>query len=422
MTAYVRLLGRRPLYRGWLIAAVMFLSSAVNIGGSQYAFGLFIDPLQEAFGWSRTQISLSLSFAAVGSLAAPLVGWLMDRHGARPVMVGSLLLIGASFLMRPLMTELWHWYALSALQYVGFSGAAGLTTARLVGLWFRRTRGRMMGLTAMGNNFGGLIVPPTVAAVLSATSWRGGYLALGAMVAAVLLIAAVVIRDRPDQGPSADRGPRATPEPSHADLEGWSLRDALASRAFYAVAAVMLMATFSRITVIPQLIAHLTGLGISVALASLALSVLAGMGMGGKVAFGFLGEKLTARRALMVCFLGQGATLLLFPEVSSPALLWTALPLYGFFLGGFGALFQLVIQETFGLRRYGSIAGLVNMTTLVSFSLGPVVAGLTYDLTGSYGPAFVGVSGMMVLAALALTQVRMARAPSTGGPAVAERR
>lgn len=408
MATYVHVLGRRPLYRGWLIAAVMFLSAAVNIGGSQYAFGLFIAPLQETFGWSRTQISLSLSFAAVGSVAAPMVGWLMDRYGARPVMTASLLLIGLSFFLRPLMTELWHWYALSALQYVGFSGAAGLTTARLVGLWFRRTRGRMMGLTAMGNNFGGLAVPPVVAAVLNATSWRGGYVALGLMIMTVLVLALVVVRERPqDDEPGASVvGQRDKGSPVSSGVEGWTVGQAVRSRAFYAVALVMLMATFSRITVLPQLIAHLTGLGLSLAVASLALSVLAGMGMAGKVAFGLLGERLTARRALMVCFAGQAGALLLFPHAGLAPVLWVAMPLYGFFLGGFGALFQLVVQETFGLRRYGSLAGLINLTTLVSFSTGPLLAGLSYDLTGSYTLAFLAVAGMMTVAIVALTQAR----------------
>ena len=105
------------LNRRWLVFAVLFFGNGLNVGASVYSFGLFIDPLETEFGWQRTAISASLSFAAVGSLASPLVGRLVDRYGSRPVITCSLLLLGLSFLLRPLMLELWHWYALSFLQF-----------------------------------------------------------------------------------------------------------------------------------------------------------------------------------------------------------------------------------------------------------------------------------------------------------------
>ena len=80
--------------RRWLVLGTLFLAAGVNVGSSNYAFGLFVEPLEEAFGWSRTAISASLSFTAVGSLASPIIGRLMDRHGARPLLVISLLLMG----------------------------------------------------------------------------------------------------------------------------------------------------------------------------------------------------------------------------------------------------------------------------------------------------------------------------------------
>ena len=106
--------------RGALVIAVVFSSTAIAVGVSQYAFGLFIVPLEETFGWTRTEISASLSFAAVGGLAAPLLGRAMDRFGVRPILVVSLAVFGLSFCLRPLMTELWHWYAVSFLQFVTF--------------------------------------------------------------------------------------------------------------------------------------------------------------------------------------------------------------------------------------------------------------------------------------------------------------
>ena len=115
--------------RCW-VAGACFSALGVAIGSSQYAFGVFLEPLHAELGWTRTQISASLSFLAVGSLLAPLMGRVIDRHGARPVLVGSLLCMAVSYLLRPLMSELWHWYALSFLQFAAFAGATSLPTGR----------------------------------------------------------------------------------------------------------------------------------------------------------------------------------------------------------------------------------------------------------------------------------------------------
>ena len=146
--------------RAWGILLVVFLSMGVTIGGSMYSFGLFVSPIEEQFGWTRTQISASISFMAVGCLTAPLLGRLMDRYGARPVMVFSLSLAGLSYFLRPLMTELWHWYALSLFQFGAAAGATTLPVGRLVAIWFAARRGRMLGIAASGPNFGGLTLPP----------------------------------------------------------------------------------------------------------------------------------------------------------------------------------------------------------------------------------------------------------------------
>lgn len=409
---YMRLTlpARMPrIYRGWWVVSAPFLAAALGTGAGQYGFGIFIGPLEETFGWSRSQISASLSFTAVGSLLAPFLGRSIDRYGARPVMAISLAMVAVSFLIRPMMTELWHWYALSLLQYAGYTGASMLPAGKLVGLWFRRTRGRVMGLTAMGNNFGGLVMPPLMGWMLLLLSWEATYLALGVTSILLVVFTWITVRDNPT-GRETETGSTEGDTRAASQVTGRTVREALRDRSFYAIALAVTLGTFTYSAIIPQIIPHLLDGGATLAIASLVLSMYAIAGMVGKFLMGLVAERITSRYALMTNFVGQSVFLVAMIWADNPIVMWTAVPVLGIFNGAFGALFQLVVQDAFGLRYFGSIMGLINFATLISFFFGPILAGVSYDITGSYTVAFTTVAVMFVTAALALTQARQAPA------------
>ena len=391
--------------RGWLAASAAFLSMSVSIGASQYAFGLFVEPLEQTFGWTRTQISASLSFTALGTLAAPLLGRLMDLYGARPIMAGSLLLMGTSFVLRPFMSELWHWYVLSFFQLVPFSGATILPAGRLIGLWFRQTRGRMMGFTNAGANFGGVVVPPAAAVVLALSTWREAYVVLGLACFAVFAYSLAVVRERAPGAHEEDTAPASERVQDDAQ-EHWTTRRALRTRSFYALAVTTCFGCFTYATVLPHVLAHLTTEGVGVAAASVAFGAMAACGIAGKILFGFLAERLGARRAFIVDLTGHAAAVLCLAFAPTPALMLAATPLYGLFMGGTGVLLLLLVQEAFGVRHYGSILGLINMSTILTFAVGPLLAGASYDLTGSYAGAFAVGAALFLCAAAVLGWTR----------------
>ena len=371
------------------------------VGASQYAFGLFILPIEETFGWTRTEISASLSFAAVGGLTAPLLGRAMDRFGARPILLLSLTVFGASFCLRPLMTELWHWYALSFLQFATFSGMTVLPAGRLIATWFPRSRGRMTGIAAAGNNVGGLVIPLAVAALLVAMSWSGASLAIGIATFAIGVAAMLVIRESP--APNAPKNPLvSSPEQAAPASSSRELRDTVRSRTFYAVLAAITLGTFTYSAILPHALAHMVNRGMGDAAALSALGTIAAAGIGGKLLFGWLSDRFTARQAMIANLIGQALFAALLAVANNPALLAIAAPLYGLFMGGFGALYILVVQESFDMRHFGSVMGLMNLGTVLSFGIGPLIAGAAYDMSGSYTPAFLIVCTLFVAGAAAL--------------------
>ena len=379
----------------------------MGIGSSQYAFGIFVDPLEAEFGWSRAQINASLSFAAFSSLIAPVVGRLMDKIGARPIMAISLSLLATSFILRPFMTEVWHWYALSALQFAGFPGAAILPAGRLVGIWFKETRGRMMGLVTMGNNFGGMTITPLVSLIVGMASWKEGYQAMGIIALLVAGISFGIVRetvrvktvDNLQTGGGASS--KKSPSPSGTlELPGVSADVAFHSRCFIGVAIAVLLANFTYSAVLTQIIPHLTNEGLTLAKASSLLTLMAAFGMAGKLIFGYVSERISAKYTFVLSLVGQIIGLIAVILAGTSPLLWVAIPMFGLPFGGIGALFPLLVQEMFGLKAFGTIFGMVNLVTVVSFLGGPLFVGLVVDQTGSYVPAFIIMAGIFFIGAL----------------------
>ena len=411
------------VYRGWWVVSAPFLIAALGTGAGQYGFGLFVEPLEREFGWSRAQINLSLSFTLVGGLLAPWLGWVIDRYGTKPMMAVSLVLVAASFVARPLMTELWHWYALSLLQYIGYTGASMLSAGKLVGVWFQRRRNRAMAITAMGNNVGGMAFPPLMGLILTLLSWQGTYVALGVMSLLLVAYALVAVRDFPERsevdeefGADDGRG-HAGGDSRLSHLTGRTLSAALRERAFYAISLSVVLGTFTYSAIIPNIIPHLQDGGAPLAIAVSVLTLYGLMGVVGKWMMGIVAERITARNALMVNFCGQAVCLLATLWADNPFVMWTAVPMMGIFNGAFGALFQLVVQDAFGVRHFGKIMGIINFATMVSFGIGPWMTGAVYDLTDSYAFAFVGVAIMFAVGAASLTLARTDREGRQGdGP------
>ena len=399
----------RQIYRGYPIAIVVFLSTGLSVGMTQYAFGEFAGPLKEQFGWSQTQLNLSLAFSFISGLCAPFVGTLSDRIGIRPVMFGSILIIAIGFLMRPFITELWHWYLFSALVYTGFPGATVLPGGKMVGLWFPRTRGRMMGAVMAGNNFGGITMPPLAAAIIVVFNWQTAYVVFGVIMGALAVMALFVIVEDEKKVESemkrTGRGDQAQIARAAAQA-GVTLKQALRNRNFWLVTVGLVAATFTYQGVLTQLRQHFEESGFTPAMATTAVSTIAGMGIFSKLAFGRASEKITARIATILSIALQMVGVLIIAQVDASHLLWIGIFVFGLGFGGLGALALLVVQEMFGMKEFGGIMGIMQVGMIASGTGAPMMAGAIHDSSGSFDSAFLIVAAIFVVGIAALALAR----------------
>ena len=394
------LFGFRPHY-GWVIAGVLFLCFTLTVGMLQYSYGVFVAPLEEEFGWTRAEVNVSLSFFAMTGLLAPLAGPLLDRFGSSRIMMLSYLLLAVSFLPRPWMTELWEFYVLNIIMYAGMPGAIMLPVGKLIGIWFTEARGRAVGITAMGANFGGFIFSAQTRTLIDMTDWRATYFIFGVSIALLIPIIALTIRDAPRR--PMDDQPGAAAAASAAQEEGMSLREAIRTKAFILVTIGLLLATIPYQSVLTQVIPHLEAEGMSSTVAAWVLSVLAVFGMVGKVLLGWLSDIIAARKVFVASLFLQAFGLLVLINAGTSIYVWLIfVPIFGIAFGGMGSLMTLLPLETFGIRAFASIFGLLSLLILPTALIGPPLTGYSFDETGSYTLAFYVIAGLLVVGALAL--------------------
>ncbi len=379
------------VYRGWWVVLVSGIGLMLHYGPViSGTFGIFLKPLSEEFGWSRAEISLGFSLSTlVLSAALPIVGRLLDRFGARRVIVPSLLLFGlgvASF--RILLPELWHFYAIYALLGVVGSGTTPVTFSKVISQWFDRRRGIALALIATGSSLGAFILPPFAQALLDVVGWRQAYFLLGLLVITVTVPAVgLFLRDTPQMaGPPPD-GERESPGAASAPAvheQGLSNREAWRSGTFWLIVAAFFLMSVSFHGCFIHLVPMLTDRGVPGRQAVLAISLLAVGSMTGRLCAGYLLDR----------FFGPPIAIALFGLATTGILLlWTGLgsgwaflaaTLLGVGMGAEGDIVPYLLSRYFGLRAFGEIYGYAFTAFVLGAVIGPLVMAASFDFTGSY--------------------------------------
>ena len=378
---------------------------STNPGQFAYgALGVFMLPLTDEFGWSRTDVSLALTaFTVALALALPFVGRCVDRYGGRRVLFPSTIVFGVLLLAIPLtVSKIWHFWLLFILIGSLAAGANALPYLHILGAWFNRRRGLAFGLAMAGGGLGYTYVPPLLQWLIGQWGWRSGYVVLGAMVLLIAApIAGLVLRDTPEElglHPDGDANPVPTPGDSGDGTEPAGS----AGRGTF----LLLFATFSLLTLcLYGLLAHLVPMlvdrGISPVDAAWAAALLGIAILFSRAGVGYLIDRWFAPRVAAVCFVLSAAGLAWFAAGAADRIsVGLATCLVGLSIGAEIDLLAFLTSRYFGQRRFGTFYGVMFAGFLLGAAPGPVVYGAAFDAHGNYDLALTGAASLLVVAAL----------------------
>jgi len=237
--------GKRNTFYGWWILAGSVVAMALGSGVSFWSFGLYIEPLETEFGWSRTEVSLGFSVSLlVSGLTGPFVGRWVDARGPRSAIVVGATLTGATYVLLATTSELWQWYTYQSINAVFRQLMFFIPFQALISRWFDRRRGIALGILGTGFSLGGFVVVPLMRVVIDAYGWDGSFIFSGIVTVAVLVpMGLLLVRNSPaDIGAAVDGEPPARDGSQQPRAQtGLTLGQALRTPFFWVLALAMML-------------------------------------------------------------------------------------------------------------------------------------------------------------------------------------
>ncbi|MPZ22946.1 MAG: MFS transporter [Dehalococcoidia bacterium] len=395
---------RRIFYGWWIVGASIGLQALVS-GLFSQAYGAYVVVLKDHFGWSQTTLSGASSLAQVESgLLGPIQGALVDRLGARTVVRVGIVFFSAGFLAFSQVNSPVTFYLSFFLIAIGSSLAGFLTLTIAVVKWFDERRTTALGVSATGFGLGALLVPLVVVS-LDQLGWRGTAMAASLAAIVVGLPLAQLVRDKPrpavgDLAPGEVAG-QGTETDEDADSPDFTLREAMRTPSFWYISAGHGSALLVVSAVQVHLISHvIERLGYSLGQASLIVVLMTILQLSGQIGGGIAGDRFNKRAVSVVCMIMHATALLSLAYATGLAMVMAFAVLHGLAWGTRGPLMGAIRADYFGRRHFGAIMGFSQFLVMVGQISGPLVAGVLYDLSGSYEPGFTVLAVMALLGSL----------------------
>ena len=406
---------RARLHYGWVIF-VLSLGNLTVEGGTKNSEAVYFNALKEAFGRSATYTSAVFSLAGlIGAICAPLLGILLDRWGARILfpLAGVFILFG--WIASSYTTDLWQMFIVySVFAGIGHTVISSFSMTATVAPWFPETRGRMLGLADSGNPIGQAVFAPLAGVLTTALGWRWAYRIFGVIFAVLIAVPNGFLQRRPPEtavvGPTP--GPASQPQPGPATSvtrpsrpragSVSSLGNAVGDAAMWLLVLTRVFGSTGTQMIRVHLVTFFVLAGYSVQTAANTLgavglvSVFARPLMGlatdrwGRESVYTVGMIVAAGAVLLVLWLGDGSSFW-------PLAIYVGLA--GITDGISGLIIGAKAADIFPTESLGTVMGFVEMGRGAAIFLGPIIAGLMFDLQGDYVQAFI-LSAMLTVASV----------------------
>ncbi len=399
------------IYRGWWVLSATFVCALLVIGSTNYAFQLFVVPVEQEFDLSRAAVNQGLSLFMVGSaIWSPIAGRVLDRLPAPAVMATGGILIGLGMNLIAATSSLWLIAgALVGPMALGAMLAGGLANTTVVSRWFRRRRGRALGIATVSSGAGGFVMIQVITWLIGRHGWRGALVWTGALIAlSIGALALLLIRSRPSDEALEGAGELSEVAVGAGTSERtWSLMQVLGQRNFWCIAFGTGLLMASDGAILASKIPYLLELGIEAQAASLLVACQTASSVVGKIGIGLAADRVDLRRLFAGVALCHVLLLLVLIAQPSYAVLLVSLSLFGVGMGGVYPLLATLTAASFGSKSFGMVAGSMQLALLpVSIALITFI-GASHDRTGSYTLAFWVFIGVVLLSSVLVAGVRL---------------
>jgi MFS family permease len=400
------------IFYGWWIVVAAFLNLFCTVGIIYYGFPVFYPAFIASLGFTRAQATQGflLGFILVGIPFGLLAGMLIDRIGARRVILLGIGFVGIPLILMGWMTKVWQYEVLCLLEVLGYVLAGPIANQVLVAQWFQAQRGRAMGYAYLGLGVGGVVAPPAANFLIHSLGWRYALQTAGALILIVLFpIGFWVTRSAP-----ADLGLMP---------DGVVDRDAVAGSSIGLVAAMrtanfwlLLLGSALVIGAINAVIQHfilfLQDLGYSRTTGSRFLSGLLAASLCGRVLVGYVADRFQKKNTMALFYLVIGGSIPLLFLAQHPAAAWSFAAAFGFAMGADYMLIPLVTAECFGIGSLGKLLATLIMGYSIGQWVAPWMVGRLFDVYHNYDLAWRVMATAGVLGAVAIYAVSVSRSES----------
>lgn len=399
------------MFYGWRVVSGAFVVQMFVLGFFAYSASLLVAPVRAEFGASLEQVMYSLGAGTIlGLVVTPVAGIMIDRFPVRWLMVAGTIVFSAGLWAIAQSQTITEYVVLFGLTMALASGFAGpMSASTVISRWFTVSRGRALGIAALGTSVGGILIPKLISSMLEHEDWRAALEHLSMWSLALMLpIVILTIRGKPSDVGLAPEASGSASEPSSELEQPMSLKQILVNPGYWFLGLSLGLLFSSYSSVLANISPYAINLGETEARAASLIMTIAIAGIMGKLMFGLAADKFSLKAGLAVAESFVIIGLLIFSlEKSDYIYMLLASSALGLAAGGMLPIWGALTVHIFGLANFGKAMGL--MTPLITLCILPGYAliGRLYDSSGSYSSAMLIFSALMVLAVLLLIPLKL---------------